>query len=64
MRTSPLLAMRAAYPLLLRTTPRISLQPTALRKMPQDMPPEGGYEPVQYKVRFALLVFCCLEWGV
>lgn len=25
--------------------------PTDLPTMPQDMPPRGGYEPVQYKVR-------------
>lgn len=30
---------------------RLALRPTAARRMPQDLPPEGGYDPVQYKVR-------------
>ncbi len=31
--------------------------------MPQDMPPSGGYEAVQYKVGGVFSWFLCLVWG-
>jgi len=34
----------------MRATRLLSMRPTLLRRAGQDMPPRGGYDPVQYKV--------------
>lgn len=35
----------------MRATRLLSMRPTRALRLGQDMPPTGGYDPVQYKVR-------------
>lgn len=41
----------------LRVRKRAPIDDPRTSKMPQDLPPVGGYEPVQYKVCLAFIPF-------
>jgi hypothetical protein len=41
-----------------------ALPAITLRNMPQDLPPAGGYDAVQYKVRYSIISLVQTEQGL